>query len=661
MRSVTSLSTRLLALLGLPLILLVALAGSAVLRASDAAAASRSAARSVELSLAAANAARAISLEGDLSASVLSTSEPPPPQSASPTTPSGGSLSTTAENTPEALEQQRRATDETVDALHSAADDAATAGLGPALDGLDRLETTRDAIDEGRHETAQVTDSYEQLAGPVLGIDRMLDGTGNPRIISQLTAHLALTRAIQAVAREQRLVTSMLESGVVDPGGYGDVVEILTSEQHWLGQFESSASAGDLESYREAQSSPSMTTARRLRESALAAGPGGSIEGSPTAWSNASGRRLDMLSGIADETAANLTALAEDQQSASDARRSRTILVFLGALGLAAAALFLLYRFVLAPLRRLAAGCVTAIEESVPKAVDLVETDGEQVARAALTVLPTTSSAHELRQLAKAVNVLQDRAVDLALESAALRGDVNSVFLNFGRRTQSLVDHQLSHIDSLEARTDNPDTLADLFLLDHLTTRLRRNAESLVVLAGADSPRPWSRPVSVVNVVRAGVAEAADYSRVDLSPMPPANIAGSCANDISHLLAELVDNALACSYARVTIGGDEQTDGHYVVTVSDAGTGMSTRQLADANERIAHTPVADVGTARYFGLFVVGRLARRHGIDVQLRPGRTRGVTAEVTLPPSLMVAGTQVSTPAAVASTPDDLTLTGR
>jgi K+-sensing histidine kinase KdpD len=160
------------------------------------------------------------------------------------------------------------------------------------------------------------------------------------------------------------------------------------------------------------------------------------------------------------------------------------------------------------------------------------------------------------------------------------------------------------------------------------------------VLAGADSPRPWARPVSIVNVVRAAAAEATDYSRVDLDHLGETAVIGAAVNDVSHLLAELVDNALAFSppSGRFVVSGRILGDGSYQLSVADSGFGMSPERLADANERIAKPPVADLAMSRFFGLFVVGRLAQRHAIRVELAPSPRTGVTAHVTLPAALLV-----------------------
>jgi signal transduction histidine kinase len=656
MRNLTSLSTKLTALVALPLMALVIVAGLAVGRAFDDVARNGATAEGVELSLAAAETARQLSLEGELSASVVSA---PDDGSAETDDLDSGPFGTTGgkkkknnnNNRSQDLGLQRLETDETVDQLHSMIErgsDTAQLHLGPALDGLGQLDDARAAVDRRQGATAEVVGSYADIADPVLDVDRLLYHSAAPQLVARLDAHLALTRAIQAMAQERSLVTSMLSSGVVDPGAYNSVIEVATSQRHWLGRFENTASTKDLERYSAARATPAVNLVERLRARTLAAGPGGPAAGSPVLWSNTATGRIDTLEALADDTARELAETADARRSTAEGRRTRALLLFLAALGLAGGAVVLVHRWVLAPIHKLAQASRDAAEDTIPKAVKLAETDGDQVARSVITPLPSSSTT-ELRAVAEAFNTLQDTTIELAAEGASARGDVSTVFLNFGQRTQSLVTRQLSHIDNLEARTDDPDTLADLFLLDHLTTRLRRNAESLVVLAGAESPRPWARPISAVNVVRAAVAETADYSRVDLLPMAPAMLVGACANDVSHLLAELIDNALAFSppESPVIISGDAQADGQYLVAVSDAGKGMSTRQLAEANERIAHTPVTDVGRARYFGLFVVGRLAKRHDLTVQLSPSRFAGVKAEVLLPRSVLVGATTSGAPA--------------
>ena len=215
------------------------------------------------------------------------------------------------------------------------------------------------------------------------------------------------------------------------------------------------------------------------------------------------------------------------------------------------------------------------------------------------------------------------------------------MFVNLGRRTQNLITRQLDQIDHLEERTDDPDTLSDLFLLDHLATRLRRNAENMLVLAGAESPRPWARPVSIVNVVRAALAESTDYSRVDLVRLEPAAVLGAAVSDISHLLAELVDNALAFSppTERVVVTG--RHIGRR--PLRRRGRGRRPRhgarppgpgQLRASRRRPPTTSRCRGSSASTSS----GRLAGRHGAEVRLTDSRFGGVAAHVLLPASVMI-----------------------
>jgi signal transduction histidine kinase len=427
---------------------------------------------------------------------------------------------------------------------------------------------------------------------------------------------------------------------------YDQLLGLAASEVLWLDQFEDHATSEQMESYQEASNVPAVATAQRLRQSALEAGPGGAVANDDLeVWSSSMGRRIDLLEGIAEDTASDLTAATDSRQTAASRRQLLALVWLCATLGLVVALGLLLYRFVIRPLWGLSAAARNAANKTLPAAVEQAQREGPASVRRAFAPLEPPRE-HELRELATAFNSVQESAATLATSEAASKGNAGAVFLNFGRRTQNLVSRQLGHIDDLEARTDDPDTLSDLFLLDHLATRLRRNAESLVVLAGADSPRRWSRPVTVVNVVRAAAAEAADYSRVDLEPMAPGSVLGAKANDVSHLLAELIDNALAFSPpdCRVTVGGSWEPDGRYVVTVTDAGPGMSPQLLAATNARLAHAAASDPEASHYFGLFVVARFAQRHGVEVQLVPGRPRGTTARVVLPASLLALASATS-----------------
>jgi signal transduction histidine kinase len=635
MRSLTSLRTKLTVLVATPLVVLVALATVNLGHAGRSAHRRADAAEQIELSVAATTAARQLAQERGLSATALAGGTA---GDGTATTGDGGSAAPSSE----ALTFQRGQTTDAVDRLESvlADDGSGRDASAPVLDGLRELRTTRDDVDRGAATSDEVLGAYAEIIDPVLELGPTDTGGtgGDPAVATGLSAFNALSRGIQEVALEQSLIAAALDSGTIDSATYQRLLGTVSNQGVWFDLFQRSATPSQLDAFGEAQALPSMATAQGLREAALAAGPGGPVDGNAEIWASAMGRKLDLLDALADDSAADLAARARSASDAAANHRTIALLQLLAVILFAAALVLVLHRLVGVRLRRLVGATRHAADEGLPEVVEIAQLDGADVARRALRPLPRSGTT-ELDEIAGAVDTLQATAVDLASEGAVLRGNVHSVFLNFGTRTQNLVTRQLGHIDDLEARTDDPDTLSDLFLLDHLATRLRRNAETLVVMAGAESPRPWARPVSVVNVVRAAAAEAADYSRVDVEPMAPAAVLGASANDVSHLLAELLDNALAFSppESRVVVGGRWQRDGRYLVNVSDAGMGMSAAQLAEANRRITELPVAEAEMADFFGLFVVGRFARRHDIEVRLAPSPSDGVTAEVLLPETLL------------------------
>ena len=222
-------------------------------------------------------------------------------------------------------------------------------------------------------------------------------------------------------------------------------------------------------------------------------------------------------------------------------------------------------------------------------------------------------------------------------EQAALRQSIGDLLHNLARRSQGLVDRQLELIDELERR-GRPGPAQELFRMDHLATRMRRNVENLIVLSGVDQRRRWSESVPLRDVVEAAVAEVEEYSRVQVAGIHDLTLAGHAASDVAHLLAELVENATSFSSPTTTVevsGGP--TGNGYVLEIEDHGIGMSDAELAEANRRLAEPLAADVAVSRMMGFHVVGRLATRHGIRVQLRHCWFGGVTALVLLPGVLL------------------------
>ncbi|MDH3680569.1 MAG: ATP-binding protein [Acidimicrobiia bacterium] len=244
----------------------------------------------------------------------------------------------------------------------------------------------------------------------------------------------------------------------------------------------------------------------------------------------------------------------------------------------------------------------------------------------------------EVAELASAFNSVRSTAVELAAAQAIGRTkDVSNVLLNLGRRNQQLVGRQLRFIDDLERSESDPDALRNLFLLDQMATRMRRNAESLLVLAGEDSPRRVSHARPIEEVVRAATGEVEDYARVRLASTDAVLVQPNVVNDIMHLLAELIENATNFSPPEepIEITGVRELDGSYTLSIVDRGVGMGPAKLREANDRLSDPIFAGESTSSFLGLFVVGRLAARHGIDARLVESAPSGITALVTLPPS--------------------------
>jgi signal transduction histidine kinase len=303
-------------------------------------------------------------------------------------------------------------------------------------------------------------------------------------------------------------------------------------------------------------------------------------------------------------------------------------------LGLALVLTTLVGRSMVRPLRRLRAGALEIAGLQLPETVRrMSESDGSGVP---LTVAPIdVDSADEIGEVARAFDQVHREALRLAANEAALRGNVNAMFVNLSRRSQSLVERQIRLIDDLEQGEQDAERLGSLFQMDHLATRMRRNSENLLVLAGHDSSRRWNQPVALVDVLRAAVSEIEQYERVSLNVQPGISVRGHGVNDAVHLLAELAENATSFSSAEtpVTISGHLLSSGGVLLDITDQGVGMGAEEMAHANWRLDNPPVVDVAVSRRMGLFVVARLAARHGVRVRLRPAASGGLTALVWLP----------------------------
>ncbi|MFP5320636.1 MAG: ATP-binding protein [Acidimicrobiia bacterium] len=305
------------------------------------------------------------------------------------------------------------------------------------------------------------------------------------------------------------------------------------------------------------------------------------------------------------------------------------------------------------PLRKLRDEADEMAARRLPEAVrSILETPlGEDVEIPELEPV-TVRTRDEVSEVVAALNKVQERTLALAADQAVLRRNIADSFVNLGRRNQNLLDRQLEFITELEQVETEPDQLEALFRLDHLATRMRRNAESLLVLAGTESPRQWGAPVELDAVVRAGLGEVEDYRRVHLRNLDGAAVAGGAAAGISHVIAELAENALQFSPPDedVEIKGRRSHEG-YVIAISDNGIGMPDEDLERANRRLSGEESYTVAPSKYLGHYVAGQLAARLGVSVRLQDNPAGGLIATVVIPPGLLADPADDLVPAAPAA----------
>ncbi|MEV0323734.1 nitrate- and nitrite sensing domain-containing protein [Streptomyces sp. NPDC050658] len=555
-----------------------------------------------------------------------------------------GELKRQVERTDRAVAKLRRGDDRTV------ADGAdLPAGVATRLEtfvsGAEELGALRTQVLDGATGWDATYGQYTKTISAAFGVGGALTGIQDAELGSDARVLLEFSRAGEMLAREHVLLSSARLTGALD----GERLRRFTGAVETRRTLTESAVA-DLRGPERAawhglEEGSAYADVRAVEDKVLVATPGRAAAEAAAAgkWDPAHATVRDGLRAI--EVGAGRSAADRADPFA------RGVLTAAGAavlLGLAAVAASLVIsvrigRGLVVELVSLRNGALEIARHKLPQAMRRLRAGEELDVRAEAP--PGPPAEDETGQVYEALGTVHRAALRAAIERAELASGISGVFVNLARRSQVLVHRQLSLLDSMERRADDPNELSDLFRLDHLTTRMRRHAESLIILSGAAPGRAWRMPVSLTNVVRAAVSEVEDYARVEVRQLPGASIVGTAVADLTHLLAELVENAAQFSppHTKVRVTGEPVGNG-YAVEIEDRGLGMGGETLAEANRRIEQSEALDLFDSDQLGLFVVSRLAARHGIKVHLRTSPYGGTTAVVLLPTALLQSSTPES-----------------
>ncbi len=465
-------------------------------------------------------------------------------------------------------------------------------------------------------------------------------GTNDTQLSNDVITLTALARAENQASEQRGVLYAALIARQFPPQGLTSLESAEAQESAAESDFQSSASLAEKQLFQNKVSGSTVDQAAFEEQLAASTSNDGSISiGVPAA--NAPGLWYgNMTTTVQDMRGAENTLLSNiltRSQSLESAATRFAVLISIIVLALLVIVLLIttfVARSMIRPLRRLREDALDIAGTRLPDMVRrLSETEGSDES---VEIEPiAVSSTDEIGEVARAFDQVHREAVRLAADEAMLRGNLNAMFVNLSRRSQSLIERQISLIDSLEQGEQDSGRLSSLFRLDHLATRMRRNSENLLVLAGHEASRRWSQPVPLVDVLRAAISEIEQYERVVLNVQPGITIVGQAVNDVVHLVAELVENATTFSPedTQVFVSGQPLTSGGVLLDITDGGVGISDSEMGHANWRLDNPPVVDVGVSRRMGLFVVGRLAARHGVRVRLRHASAGGLTALVWLP----------------------------
>ncbi|MCW2946253.1 MAG: hypothetical protein JWR24_2970, partial [Actinoallomurus sp.] len=510
------------------------------------------------------------------------------------------------------------------------------------LDGIANLRTN---ATQTEMPASTVIVVYSESISDLLAFnDVITQGAADGRLTETARAMVALSRAKEQTSEQRGLLYSSTANGVFGPIELTSLAAAQSREDSEIASFREAATPEQSQFYDDTVIGPQVDLFSVLRERAISLGLSGKGSGhldlDPTTsqdgdeWLKAATTKIDLMRVVERKLADEVIAGSQAHKSRATRSAILSAVAVIVVLLLVLLVTLVMAQSLVGPLRRLRAGALDVAGNRLPDLVRRlrdVDAGNETLHVEPIDVYTTD----EIGEVARSFDEVHREAVRLASNEALLRGNVNAMFVNLSRRSQSLIERQLRLIEDLEQTEQDSGRLDSLFKLDHLATRMRRNCENLLVLGGQEQARRWNKPVPLVDIVRASLSEVEQYGRITLRVQDDVSVAGRNVNDLVHLVAELVENSTSFSpeHTKVAVSGHLLSGGGAMVQISDNGVGMSPEQLEEANWRLANPPTIDVSVSRRMGLFVVGRLAQRHGIRVELRAALSGGLTAFVILP----------------------------
>jgi len=552
-----------------------------------------------------------------------------------------------------ALHDGRRATDRAVAALRAGAFGDGVRGeldadsrrrLDDLLDGLDRLGKVRARVEDNTIERRDAYDAYNALVDPCHAFLTSLRGLDDVRLDKEGRALIGLARAREYLSREDALMAAAFTAGRMTKDELRAFSDRVAERELTYRNHLATLPAEDRDRYEAFWSGTDGRALRAAEDRIIGAGADAAVGAfNAEHWQKTATGVLEELRRLDEEAVARYHQRVEPEATSVLMRAGTAGILGFIAVIVSVIVSFRIGRGLIRDLGALRREANEAAGVRLPSVMRRLAA-GEQVD--VETEAPRLEYGRdEMGQVGQALNTLQRAAVEAAVKQADMRRGISEVFVNLARRSQVLLHRQLTLLDAMERRTEDPEELADLFRLDHLTTRMRRHAEGLVILSGAAPSRQWRKPIPLMDVVRAAVSEVEDYERIEVRRLPPLAVDGAAIADLTHLIAELLENATVFSppHTGVQVLGERVPSG-FTLEIHDRGLGMSPEALLEANLRLAETSDFQLSDTDRLGLFVVSRLAQRQGVRVSLQPSPYGGTTAVVLIPGALLTESPQAA-----------------